>query len=85
MNVTIRHTAKDGTTLQGLRYVEITDDTATGEEIEASNVAEGHGFRYSPRGLYFLPKTQGLAAKEFVIEMCAARLRNAGHTVTVDI
>lgn len=77
MDITIRHTAATGTVMTG--------PSENDEDASAYNIASGHGFRDSTRKGFHIPSTKGQDPNEYVILACAARLRNHGHTVTVDI
>ena len=77
MNILIRHTAAAGTVMTGVSPAD--------EDTSAYNIACGHGFRDSTRHGFHIPKTAGEPAKEYVIGACARRLRDHGHTVTVQI
>ncbi|MFF3096785.1 DUF3560 domain-containing protein [Streptomyces cyaneofuscatus] len=74
--IEITHTPEEGTLVDG--------DTVKGDGT--GDILRAHGFRwFRSLGQYGIPQSRDRAPRIVAIENAADRLREAGHTVTVDI
>ncbi|MFI0934612.1 DUF3560 domain-containing protein [Streptomyces sp. NPDC021019] len=74
--IEITHTPEEGTLADG--------DTVKGDGT--GDILKAHGFRwFRSMGQYGIPQSRDRAPRIVAIENAADRLREAGHTVTVDV